>query len=330
MTAYLLRRVLVSIPTLAALITLTFLLLRSVPGDPADARLAEADTARIDRAAVEHLRSQFGGDLPPLPQAVLWAGRCLRFDFGLSFADGAPVGARIVRALGATAVLSGTALLLMLAVSLTAGTWMAAGAGGRLDRWGGRLLLIAASVPASLGAVILQRLLAVDFPLFPLHGAGPPGAAGEPFLGGLRLQYLALPALCVAYRGAALYSRLVRQAVVQTLRAEFVTAARARGLAGPFLHLRHTLRNALLPLISTTAALVPAAMAGSIVVETIFGWPGAGRLFADSVLGRDYPVILALVWAGALLTLTSLLAADLLLGSVDPRVRVHDPAGRQG
>lgn len=323
MSGYVLRRILASLPTLLALIGLTFALLRAIPGDPADARASEAAAARVDRAAVEGLRRQFGLDRAPAAQFLDWAGRCLRFDFGASFADGAPVSRKIGRAFLATAILNGTALLLLLSFSLAAGTLLAARAGSGLDVWGGRLLAALAGLPVAWGAILLQRLLAVDLGLLPLQGASPAGASPGSALLAFRPEYLCLPALAVSYRGAALYSRLVRQAVVQTLRADYLTTARARGVPLRLLYLRHALRNAALPLISTTAALAPAVLAGNVVVENVFGWPGAGRLFVDALLARDYAVLLALIWIGSLFTLAALLAADLLLGFADPRVRVQ-------
>lgn len=317
MSGYLLRRILLSVPTLLLLAALTFLLLRALPGDAAQARALGAGSARIDRATLENLSRQFGLDRPPLDQLIDWTGRCLRFDFGSSFADGAPVGRKVGRALLASAVLNGTALAILLLFSVGAGVCLAARGGTRLDAWGGRALALAGSVPVAWGALLLQRLLAVDLPLFPLLGSAPAGG------GGLlpRPEYLCLPAIAIAYRGAALYTLLVRQAVAQALRSDHVKLARARGVPARILYLRHTLRSAALPLIGRAAAFAPEVLAGNVLVESIFGWPGAGRLLVDALLARDYAVLMALVWTGSVLTLAALLAGDLLTASIDPRLK---------
>ncbi len=324
MSGYLLRRLAASIPTLLALVGAVFLLLQCVPGDPADARGAHQSAFPVDRAAVESLRRQFGLDRPLWEQSLDWTARCLRFDFGASFADGRPVGEKIGRAIVATAALNGSALLLIVSLSLLIGVWMAIRAGRTIETWTGRALGLLAGLPVAWGALLLQRALAVDLGLLPLLGAGPAGAAQEQAASTLSPLYLLLPALAASYRGVALYARLVRQAVLEALSAAHVITARARGAAGRELHLRHTLRNAALPLISAAAALAPAVIAGNVVVESVFAWPGVGRLFVEALLWRDYAVLLALVWCSALFTWGSVLLGDLLISCADPRV----PAAR--
>jgi peptide/nickel transport system permease protein len=297
-------------------------LLRAIPGDPADA-LTEAAGGTADRAALEALRREFGLDRPAPAMALEWIGRCLRFDFGPSLTDGAPVGRKVFRALIHTAVLNGAGLLLIVAGSLAGGLWLAAREGGALGTWGGRLLSVAAAVPSAWGAVLLQRWMAVDLQLFPLQGSGPPGVGGEAAWVRPDLWYLTLPALALSYRGIALYSRLVHTALRRTLETGYLRAARARGAPTVRLWLAHALRNASLPLISAAAGLAPILVSGSVIVETLFAWPGAGRLMIEALLGRDYGVILALTWTGALFTFAALLAGDLALCASDPRMHLH-------
>jgi ABC-type dipeptide/oligopeptide/nickel transport system permease component len=325
MTGYILRRILASLPTLVVVMALTFFLLRAIPGDPAEARAASLEGYSIDRAAMESLRQQYGLTRSLGEQAIDWAGRCLRFDFGNSYGDGMPVAPKLARALWTTAFLNLAAVGLLVGCSLTTGIWLAARAGSAFDLWIGRALAALAAVPVAWGSILVQRFFAADLGWFPLQGSGPAGLSAGGGLPLPRLEYLCLPALAIAYRGIALYSRLVRQALVQTLQAGYLTAARARGLPTALLFLRHALRNAALPLISVGATLVPVLISGNVVVENVFGWPGAGRLAVEALIGRDYPVLLALTWVSALFVLTGLLAADLIVGLADPRVRVGEP-----
>ncbi|MEE9217806.1 MAG: ABC transporter permease [Acidobacteriota bacterium] len=330
MSGYLLRRALSSVPTLFLVMGVTFLLLQSLPGDPAELRAAGLEARSADRAAVEHLRQQFGLDRALPVQALDWARRCLRFDFGVSFSDGSPVGAKVARALWATAVLNGSALLLLLTFSIGGGMALAAWKQTWLGRPAMRLLAGVAAVPSAWGALLLQRLLAVDLGWLPLEGGGPAGGgAGSGWLNP-SLHFLALPALAVAYRGTALYTLLARQAIAQALESDHVLAAQARGLPRRLLYLRHALRTAARSLIATSAPMARALVAGNVVVETVFGWPGAGRLLVDALLQRDYPVLLALTWVSILFTLVWMVATDLVLGMADPRVRLHTAAEGQG
>lgn len=328
MTGYLLRRILASLPTLAVVLLVTFLVLRATPGDPAEA-VAEAAGGVADEEALAALRSEFGLDRPAPAQALEWVGRCVRFDFGSSFTDGEPVSRKVARALLHTAILNGAGLSLVLAGSLIAGVWLASRSGSNAGAWTLRLFSLAAAVPSAWGAVLLQRWLAVDLGLFPLQGAGLPGAGGAAARVQLEPAYLILPAIALSYRATALYSRLVCASLMRSLDAGYLRAARARGAAAMRAWLLHALRNAVLPLIPTAAGLVPILVSGSVVVETVFAWPGAGRLMVDSLLARDYGVILALTWAGALVTFAALLAGDLALCAGDPRLRLHGDAGER-
>lgn len=324
MSGYILRRALATLPTLLLVILIMFLLLQALPGDPAEVRLGGESARPTDRAAVEHLREQFGLNRPLGSQALEWVRRCLLFDFGTSFADREPVGRKVARALWATAVLNGTALLLFFACSLCAGLWLAIRSGTLLERAAGRLLAALSVVPAAWGALLLQRFLAVDLGWFPLQGAGPAGAGGAHDLLAPRLEYLCLPVLAFVYRGTALYTLLVREAFVEAVHADHVVAARARGLPSRLLYLRHALSTASRTLISTSAPLARLLVAGNVVVESVFAWPGAGRLLVQSVLLRDYPVLMALTWIAIIFTLGWILIADLVLGWVDPRMRLHE------
>lgn len=320
MTGYLLRRLSLSLPTLAGIVALTFALLHALPGDPVDARLAAEGSLDLDALASAHLRRQFNLDRPLAAQMLDWLARCIRMDFGASFSDGAPVLQKLGRSLAATVMLNGAAVLVIALVSLSAGILLASHQDSPIDRWGGRGLAVLLALPAAWGALLLQRFFAVDLGWFPLLGSSPAGGASAYWVG-WRAEYVFLPLAAASYRGAALYTRLVRASVLSILRSEYVRAARARGVHPVWIHARYTLRNAALPLIGIIPTLAPATVAGSVVVESVFGWPGAGRLMVESILGRDYPVVLALALICALFVHACALGSELLMLASDPRLR---------
>jgi len=192
---------------------------------------------------------------------------------------------------------------------------------GALDTAAGALLFALYSLPAFWAALLLQSLFSVKLHWLPLYGvASDTAPAGWEALGD-RLAHLALPLVCLTYGSLAFFARLVRASVADVRQADYVIAARARGLSRRQALWRHAFRNALLPLITVLGLVLPGLLSGSVIIEKIFAWPGLGRLYFDSILARDYPVILALSLLGAVATLLLTLAADIAYAAADPRVR---------
>ena len=317
---YLVRRLLLAVPTLLGIVVLVFLLLHLAPGSPVSAMGGESGR-RVSARAAQEMRRLYGLDRP-LPERFLkWIGRVARFDFGESFVDRRPVIERIREALPFTLVLNGLALFLTLAIAIPLGVAAGGRPEGAFDRASGAVLFALYSLPAFWAALLLQALFSVKLGWLPLYGvssdAPPAGLAGALD----RLSHLALPVVCLTYGSLAFFARLVRSGVAEARGADYVLAARARGASERSALWNHAFRNALLPLITLLGLLLPGLLSGSVIIERIFAWPGLGRLYFDSILSRDYPVVLALSLLGAVATLAATLAADIAYAAADPRVR---------
>ena len=320
MTRYVLRRLLLAVPTLFGIVVLVFLLLHLAPGSPVSGMGGEGGR-RISASAAQEMRKAYGLDRPLPERFAAWLGRVVRLDMGESFVDHRPVSRRILEALPYTLELNGAALLLTLGIAIPLGVAAGGRPEGPLDRVSGALLFGLYSMPAFWAALLLQALFSVRLNWLPLYGVAGDSVAPGPAALLDRLAHLALPVICLTYGALAFYARLVRSSVAEARAADFVLAARARGLSRRQTLWKHAFRNALLPLITLLGLVLPGLLSGSVIIERIFAWPGLGRLFFDSILSRDYPVVLALSLLGAVATLLITLAADVAYALADPRVR---------
>jgi peptide/nickel transport system permease protein len=320
MTRYVASRLVLALPTLFGIVVLVFLLLHLAPGSPVTAAGGESGR-RFSQKAAQEMQRLYGLDRPLPERFAKWIGRVVRLDFGESFVDHRPVLERIDEALPYTLLLNGLALLLTLGIAVPMGVLSGGRPEGVLDTAAGALLFALYSLPAFWAALLLQSLFSVRLHWLPLYGVASDAApAGWEGLGD-RLAHLALPLVCLTYGSLAFFARLVRASVADVRQADYVLAARARGLSRRQALWRHAFRNALLPLITVLGLVLPGLLSGSVIVEKIFAWPGLGRLYFDSILARDYPVILALSLLGAVATLLLTLAADIAYAAADPRVR---------
>ena len=318
-TGYVLRRLALAIPTLFGIVLVVFLLVHLAPGSPL-AGNPEAGRRLTGRAA-EEMRRQYGLDRPLRERFGLWVSRVARLDLGESFVDHRPVSERIREALPYSLLLNGTALALALAVGVPLGVAAGGRPDGAFDRVSGAVLFAMYCMPSFWVALLLQTLFSVRLRWLPLFGVAsdsPPAGTGAALD---RLAHLALPATCLAYGTLAFVARLVRSGIVEAASGPYVLAARARGVSRRRSLWAHALPNALLPLVTLLGLLLPAILSGSVIVEKIFAWPGLGRLYFDSILSRDYPVILALSLISAAATLAATLASDVAAAAADPRVR---------
>ena len=320
LTRYVGKRLMLAAPTLAGVVLAVFLLLRLAPGDPASAA-GRRTGRRVSPAAALALRKLYGLDRPLPAQIASWFSRAARLDFGDSFQDHRPVSRRIREALPYTLGLNLAALLLTLAIGIPLGAAQAERAGSAFDRISGAALFLLYSTPAFWVAMLLLTLFAVKLEWLPLFGVASDTAPGRSSAAAILdvARHAVLPLVCLTYGSLAFFTGVVRSSVREASQAEYVVAARARGASRARALWRHSFRNALLPLVTSLGLLLPGLLSGSVIIEQIFAWPGLGRLYFDSILSRDYPLILGLTFFTALLTLAATLLADLLYAAADPR-----------
>ena len=306
--------------TLLGISLATFLLLQLLPGDPAMARLASPTHPPGDEA-YRQMRHEMGLDRPAGLRYFAWLAGVLRGDLGTSLSDGRPVTARLAERLPASLLLNGLALAVVFGLAVPLGAVMAHRRGSLLDRGSRWLLFLLYAVPGFWMALLLQAAVAVRLGWLPLHGITSTGmeGAGLPARALDVARHLILPVVCLAYGQLAFLTRFTRANVLDALGEDFVRTARAKGLPEATVLRRHAFRNALAPLVTLTGLTLPTLLGGSVLIESIFAWPGAGLLFYEGVVQRDYPVVMALTLLAALLTLAGSLAADLLYRAVDPR-----------
>lgn len=315
MTTYLIRRVLLSIPTLIGVTLLTFLLVHIAPGGPEYTLGGENATP----AQLENIRHQLGLDQPLFVQYALWFGHLLHGDLGYSYSRQAPVLSLIAERLPQTLLLMAAALLLSLIVAIPLGVYQAYRHGTRFDRATSIAIFVAWSMPTFWLGTLFIALFAVNLAWFPVGGLQTIDTAG--FDWPSRLAHLILPAFTLGLVSIAAWSRYIRGSMIEQLREDYTRTAIAKGLSTRTVLFKHVLRNALIPFITLLGTTLPALFGGAVITEQIFAYPGMGQLFWKSATNRDFATILGMtVFTGVLVILGNLLA-DVFYGIVDPRVR---------
>jgi peptide/nickel transport system permease protein len=318
---YLVRRVVLALVTTATAVALTFALVHLAPGEPF---VAGAEERFVPPETVARLRERFGLGRPLGAQFVRYVANVARGDLGESFTRRRPVAAVLGEALPNTLLLGGVALLLSFALGLGLGIVQATRSGSWTDAALGTLALGLASVPAFWLGLMLLLVFGEWLHWLPVAGmtdvvAGPAPGLPQRVLDVAR--HLVLPALTLALVNAAAVARFHRTAMLEALGADFVRAARARGLGEARVLLAHAFRAALAPAITLAGLSVPALLTGAVLVESVFGWPGMGRVAYEAIFARDYNVITGVaIVTGVLVALGNLLA-DLGVAAADPRVR---------
>lgn len=324
MSGYLVRRLLYAALTFAGITVATFALIHAVPGDPVTFYIGRQGF-NVSFAALEATRREFHLDQPLVTQYVYWARGVVTLDFGRSIVDHRPVVDRIFEKLPHTLELNAIAFLLAAALGLPIGLWSAARAGRLAERASAVLFFLLYSLPSFWVALLLLELFSVRLGWFPLFGMvsddheslSAAGRAADHF------RHLVLPVITLAYAQVAIFARFSKSALTEVIRQDFITTARAKGVGSGGVLWRHALRNALIPLITLLGLVIPYLISGSVIVEQIFQWDGIGRLYFDAILARDYPTVLALTVATAVITLLASLFADILYAFADPRVRLE-------
>jgi len=293
-----------TVPVLLGVATLVFALMHLVPGDPAQAMLGEA-AAEEDIAA---LRARLGLDRPLLEQYGLFLSGAVGGDLGTSLRTGEPVIEAIVNRLPATLELSIAAMLVALGVAIPLGILAAVRRGTVVDHGATALALVGVSIPNFWLGPLLAIVFAVELGWLPVSGRG-------------TLAHLVLPAVTLGTALAAILARMTRAALIEELRKPYVLAARARGASRTRAVLRHALPNSLIPVVTLVGLQCGALLSGAVITETIFAWPGIGRLLIQSIGFRDYPMVQGCVLLIAVIYVGVNLAIDLVYGFLDPRIR---------
>lgn len=310
---FLARRLAYSAVVLVGVLIVVFALVHLVPGDPVRIALG----TRYTPEAYEALRSASGLDRPLVEQFFGYIGSALTGNLGVSFRNGDPVTTILLDRLPATASLAVVGILLALLIALPAGIWAALHEGKISDAIVRITSQFGVSVPDFWMGILLIALFATTLGWLPTSGYRPlfvdPGGW---------LRHVILPALTVAMVAAAIMTRYIRAAVLEVAATGYVRTARSKGLPPRVVTFRHTVRNALVPILTITGIQLATILSGVIVVEVVFAWPGLGRLVFNSVESRDYPVIQGAVLLIAVLFLLINLLVDMLYAVVDPRIRL--------
>jgi peptide/nickel transport system permease protein len=320
--SYAVRRLLLAVVTLIGITMITFALVALAPGDPAALQSENLRNPEAYQKIRQQIVKQFDLDKPIPVRYARWMKKLLTGNLGESIADHRPVADKIHEALGPTLLVNIAGLILAFGIAVPLGIASAWKQGGVVDRGMSLLLYAMYSIPSFVGAILLVLLVAVKWNLLPFRGMH--GDTFEGMSAGARavdtLRHMVLYVACTTYGSLAYYSRFVRGNLLEVIRQDYIRTAKAKGLSGRDVVLKHAFRNTLIPLVTLVGLVFPTVLSGSVILEVIFTWPGIGRLFFDSVLQRDFPVVMALSTATAVLVLVSTLVADLLYSVVDPRV----------
>jgi peptide/nickel transport system permease protein len=313
MTRFLIRRLLGAVPLLLGVAVLSFVFMQLAPGGP-DAMFAR--NARMTEEALQAIRRNMGLDRPVHEQLVIWLGNLARGDLGISYTQYRPVSQVIWDVVPNTLLLMGTGMLLSLVAALTFGILAARRQYGFFDNITSFISYFGLAMPVFWFGLMLQLLFAVRLGWLP--SAGMQSASGGGVLDVAR--HLVLPAFTIAIGSIAGWSRYVRSSTIESLGQDYVRTARAKGMEERRVLIGHVLRNALIPFVTVVGIDVPLYLTGAVLTETVFSWPGMGRLFFDALTVRDYPVLMGILLLGAVLIVLGNLIADILYGILDPRI----------
>ncbi len=333
MKAYLIKRMLQIIPTLLGITFITFVIIQLAPGNPAMLKLqmgkgqAELGNKAFSEQIIKQTKELYGLDKPLPVQYILWVKRIFTLDFGFSYKDHRNVWEKISERLPITIQLNIISIFLVYLIAIPCGIYSSTHEGSFTDKILTVGFFFLYSLPSFWVAVLLIMLFGGgDFwDIFPVYGISSIGSETMSLLPWLldRMWHLVLPIVCLTYGGLAYLSRLTRAAMLEVIREDYVRTARAKGLSERVVIFKHAFRNALLPLITLLAFLLPSMFGGSVIIESIFSVPGMGQLGFESVLSRDYPVIMAITAISAFLTLIGLLISDILYAALDPRIKLE-------
>lgn len=323
MTYYIAKRLLKVVPLVVMISIVTFALLHLAPGGPVGLM---SGNPKVTGSDLERIRENFGMDRHPVVQYLYWFQRVfLHLDFGKSYVTGRPVSHMITERIPATLELMGTAFLIALVLALVMGVAAAQRRGRFFDHCFSLVTTAGMSVPVFWLGLMAIVIFSLRLKLLPAGGRETVGSAGSI---NDHLRHLILPAMVLSLAYLASWSRYLRAGLIDAIACDFVRTARAKGLNERIVVFKHALRNAVLPFITVVVIQIPTLFTGAVITETVFSWPGMGRLFYEGLQRQDYTRVLGVVVVSSLLIILFNLVGDLLCMAVDPRIApVKDDRG---
>lgn len=308
-------------PLLLGIITISFVVIHLAPGKPS--AISEAMNPRVSSEVRERLNKLYGLDRPLTVQYLDWCKKIITLDFGVSFIDGRPVIQKIGERLGLTVFINLSSLFIILFLGIIIGLRCAGSPGSFYDHFMGFLVFIGFAMPGFWLSLLLMDFFGLKLRWLPVSGITSLDFEYFTLWGKAwdLVKHLVLPIFVSCFGGLAGISRYIRQNTLEILKTPYIRAARARGLSHSAVLIKHALPNTLLPVITILGLSIPGLIGGSVIFESIFALPGVGRLFYEAVMARDYPMIMAELVIGAVLTLLGNFLADIAYSYVDPRIR---------
>jgi len=318
---YIIKRLLLSIPVLFGITVITFAIIHLPSGGPT--ALQSNMSAKVSADSVAKLRKLYDLDKPVHVQYLKWLGRVIRLDFGESFNDNRPVFDKILERLPNTLLLNVLSLFLIFIIAIPIGIYSAVKQNSYFDKTFSVITFLGYSIPTFWLALLLMLFFGVFLGILPISGMRSSDAESfPPYLQFLdRLWHLILPVFVSAFGGLATISRYTKSSMLEVIRQDYIRTARAKGLSENKVIFKHAFRNALLPIVTILGLSLPGLIGGGFIFETIFAWPGMGRLAYEASFSFDYTVIMGVVIFAAILTLLGNIIADITYALVDPRIR---------
>lgn len=318
MLRYLLRRVLIAIPVLFGILFLAFIMTRALPGDPLLMMMSVEEFGASDEY-LENRREDLGLNDPIPVQYVTWVGQVFRGNLGSSFHRQQEVLDIITTRIGPTILLTGTSVLIALLIGVPTGVFAAIRQNSWFDYTSAAGSMLAISIPNFFLGLLAIYFFSLQLGWLPTGGLYRLGT--DPSLWD-RIVHLIMPAGVLSAVLIGPYVRYTRQSMLDVMRQDYITTATAKGVPRRSILIFHGLRNALVPLTTVIAIQIPALLAGTVIIETIFTWPGMGLLVLEAITRRDYPIIIGVVVVSAILVMLFNLLADILTAILDPRIRI--------
>ncbi|WP_240230786.1 ABC transporter permease [Devosia lacusdianchii] len=311
---YAIRRLLGAIPLLLGISVILFVIIQLAPGGPLD---IYAENPSVSKEALAQIAARYGLDQPVPVQYFLWLKAILVGDWGYSIRTGRPVLDEIVLRLGPTLQLGGLAMVISLLIAVPVGIISAARRGSKLDGTVTVLSFAGISTPVFWLALLLQLLFSVQLGWLP--SAGYQSIGDGSFVD--RLRHIIMPTAVLSLATVASWSRFIRSGMIDVLNQDYIRTAYAKGRSEKAVLFVHALRNAMIPAVTVIAVDFVTIISGAVITETVFAWPGIGRLFMESMDGRDYPMLMGLMMMGSLAIVVANIVADLCYAALDPRIR---------